>query len=1079
VAEAPQEWEEGDSADLGALLPSAPSRRAAGAASPFGPNYTIERYLASGGMGDVLLARDRADRRVVLKLLAARIAENVEFIERLREECRAMGALRRPRRVAGVLAFFAPGELPPEGVAIKPTEDRAWIERVHASPVLVMEYVPGPTLRERLGIAGRGRALSVSESLSLGCELAKAILELHRNDPPIEHRDLKPGNMKVTQGSVRIVLLDLGLARVCWEVPSIRSRRLRGEFQSESPSEAKPQGEGVGGSRPSTEASPLSGVPARDSPTEGPPARGLSFDYAAPEQLIGAPVGTPADVWAFACILIEMLTASPPFADGHAPKSPPKSPLKNLENDRDPPANELAWKRRLPASLPSPVVDLLEECLRISPGERPAIRKIVQRLEPFARARRAAASNISRSAERVPTGRGPDVAALCREIAGRRTPWILVEGLPGVGKSRIALAAAARCSSLLAHRPWVICHVEPTRAATTAEEIAADVLGSMQRIPRAASRIPDAVLTSHALDALCVVLGRRRAVLLLDGADGSVQALRGFLGALRDRAPETTVVLTRRAPLDLEDGARLPIHPLSLPGLLREPDLAAIERAPATRLFLEVARHARGSAPWIPGAAELASIARICRELGGMPWAIAATAAKAGDLSIESIEARLLPLLSTGAATSTPGSTAERLPESIWNLLSGPAQTLLARLSLFPREFSIQAAEAICWDPQGDPGMRAMVDGQPLVQSLWELSRLRVIRPVGHDRFRHVEPLRRHAAWTLALPQRHRRGGLEPFLSRSMNWFMALVERGLSIESVADSREREPWLLELDREMESIEGALEAAQDRPGAAQRLARAVIALRHYWWSRGPGRSAWGWCERAVARLSDLDEPTLRCDLLKAAAVVAMRCNRDDDSERLTRQALEEAQAANLLAVAAALHGNLAILMRKQERFEEARAEIESAQRLARRCAAFSVDLNSRILEAVIHKLTGDLVEARRRFDALLAELEERSHRTLLLSAMQNLGEIDVAQGRWEESRRRFAEAWRGQARPARMDRARAVLWIGISMALEAASPRSRQAGLRRIDAAEPLYRTSGGIADSWLTHWLNRAKGQVLS
>jgi non-specific serine/threonine protein kinase len=1072
VGETPWESEELESADFADLLPRALSRSSAEGAPLFGPLYTIERYLASGGMGDVLLARDRAERRVVLKLLSARYAENGEFIARLREECRAMGALRKPRRVAGVLAFFAPGELPSQGIAVKSAEDATWIARVHASPVLVMEYVPGPTLRKRLGPAGRGRALSVSESLSLGCELAKAIFELHRNTPPIEHRDLKPGNMKVARGGLRMVLLDLGLARVCWEVPSLRARR---EQEARAPSDA-PAGDpakgmsatakGGAGERIGREMTARERF-ARDASTLGPPAKGLSLDYSAPEQLLGAPIGTAADVWAFACILVEMLTGRPPFADSDLPAQ--------AVQDASHRAGIPAWRRSLPAALPKSVAELLQECLHVDPDQRPPIRKIVLRLEPFARARRTSASNIPRTADRLPTGRGPDVAALCREIASRRTPWILVEGLPGVGKSRIALAAAARCASLLAHRPWVICHVEPGKAASTAQELAAAVLSALQRIPRAAARIPDAVLSANALGALCVVLGRRRTLLLLDGADGPADALRELLSTVRDLAPETTVLVTRRAPLDLEDGARIPIDPLTLPDLQGDPEPMALQRAPATRLFLDVARAAQGSTTWSPGPAGLAAIARICRELGGMPWAIAAAAAKAGELSVEAIEERLLPLLHAGTASSPPGAASERLPESIWNLLSGPAQTLLSRLSLLPREFSIQAAEAICWDPQGSPGMQATVDGQPLIHALWELSRLRVIRPVGHDRFRHVEPLRRHAAWMLALPQRGERADLEPFLSRSMNWFMALVERGLCIEGVADSREREPWLLELDRELESIEGALETAQHRPGGAQRLARAIIALRHYWWSRGPGRAAWEWCARAVARLHELDEPTLRCDLLKAAAVVAMRCNRDQDSEALTRQALAEAEHAHLHAAAAALHGNLAIVMRKQERFAESRDQIHAAQRLARRCGARSVDLNSRILDAVIHKLSGDLVEARTRFDTLLAELGESGHRMLLLSAWQNLGEIDVAEGRWREARARFVAAWRGQPRPARMDRARAVLWMGISTALEPGSTHSRRAGLRRIDAAEPLFRTSGGIADRWLEHWLERARG----
>lgn len=979
-----------------------------------GPLYVLQRFVAEGGMGAVLQARDRATRPVALKIIGSKYAGDQEFLAHLRQECENLGALRDPRRVAAVLGFFGPGEIQRGLVTAEPSIDAAWIERVHTSPVLVMGYVPGPTLQELLRPKGKPRPLPVATALSLGVEVAKAIRELHANTPPIEHRDIKPSNIKIARDGRRAVILDLGLSRVCWEAH-----------------------------------------------TTGPPAVGWTLDYAAPEQLCGAPVGTPADVWAFGCVLYRMLTGVLPFdVDRTA------SPAATASDRAGPP---LDWRQRLPGTTPAPVRRLLERCFAPAPEERCSIRAAVLCLQPFAKAHDAAVLNIPTALRRTPTGRAALVNRLARELSSRRTQAVVLEGLPGVGKSRIALAAAARCASMLKNRPWIICHVEPSPGADRPETLATEVLAAMQRMPRIRWRIPDGVLAASALDALSVVLGRRRALLVLDGADGPPEGLRWFLRELAERAPETTLLLTRRSPLDYEGGAPFPVDPLRLPALDGVPSPGDLERTPATRLFLEVARSGLGGATWIPTAREIDAIAHICRDLGGMPWAIAAAASNVGRLSIETIAARLTPLVEH-APDATP---AQRLPATIWGLLDPAAQALLTRLSLFPREFSIDAAEHVCADPEAPTGPQAQVLGRPLLWALGELSRLRIIRPVGGDRFRHVEPIRRHAAWMLALPRGGTSGvgdAVEPYASRFLAWFLGLVERGMATGASPDPAVRESWFTQVDVDHENIDAALRLLQTRPEAASQLARSVIALHRYWWSRGSGERAWRWCQRALERRWELPDAVQRSELLKAASVAAMRCDQDQLAEALMLEALEEARRASLPETEAAVQGNLAILMRKRCRWDDAQRHIQAVHELAQRCRVPSVELNARVLEAVIRKLTGDLCESRRLFEGLATELGDARHQVFLLSATQNLGEIDVADGRLRDAVERFRDAWRGQPRAARMDRARAVLWIGIATALGGA----RTAGLRRIAAAVPLYRSAGGIFDPWLEGWLKRAR-----
>ena len=185
---------------------------------------------------------------------------------------------------------------------------------------LVMELVDGETLAQWLGTD----RMAVPEALGISRQIAAAFEAAHRKG--IVHRDLKPANVMVSsEGWVKV--LDFGLAKV-----------LSGEEGSAAPSEETEK-------------------------TRAPRALGTA-PYMSPEQLCGLETDWRTDVWAFGCVLFELVTGQRAFTG--------KSRTELVRAILD---AELSWSR-LPAELPAPVVDLLRRCLAKDAYLRPPMSHI-------------------------------------------------------------------------------------------------------------------------------------------------------------------------------------------------------------------------------------------------------------------------------------------------------------------------------------------------------------------------------------------------------------------------------------------------------------------------------------------------------------------------------------------------------------------------------------------------------------------------------------------------------------------------------------------------------------------------------
>ena len=224
----------------------------------FGP-YEIVAPLGAGGMGEVYRARDtRLERIVAIKVLPAQLARDPEFRARFEREARSISALNHPH--------------------ICTLHD---VGREGDVEYLVMEYLEGEPLSARLA---RG-PIPADEALGYAVQIADALDKAHRFG--IVHRDLKPANIFLVKGPTAsgpaiCKLLDFGLAKIG---PAMTSGVIETKLVTSPPGDA---------------------LTARGSMLG-------TFQYMSPEQIEGTDADPRSDIWAFGCVLYEMLTGKRAF----------------------------------------------------------------------------------------------------------------------------------------------------------------------------------------------------------------------------------------------------------------------------------------------------------------------------------------------------------------------------------------------------------------------------------------------------------------------------------------------------------------------------------------------------------------------------------------------------------------------------------------------------------------------------------------------------------------------------------------------------------------------------------------------
>jgi serine/threonine protein kinase/tetratricopeptide (TPR) repeat protein len=290
--------------------------------------YEIRSLLGAGGMGEVYRARDTKLERDV----AIKVLPETVVHDHDR--------LARFRREAQLLAALNH----PNIATVHGFEES---DDLHG---LVMELVPGQTLAERL-VTG---AIPADETVQICVEIADALDAAHQKG--ITHRDIKTANIMVTPEG-RVKILDFGLARLFADKDSASDPEAATLIKM-------------------TQAGAILGTPA----------------YMSPEQLRGEEADQRADIWAFGCLMYELLAGRPPFSGASI-----------AEIIAAVLTSEPAWGS-LPAATPTKVRDLLRRCLQKNRGSR---------LQDIAQAR----AELKGTLQAPATGRPQEGAAAIRSLA--------------------------------------------------------------------------------------------------------------------------------------------------------------------------------------------------------------------------------------------------------------------------------------------------------------------------------------------------------------------------------------------------------------------------------------------------------------------------------------------------------------------------------------------------------------------------------------------------------------------------------------------------------------------------------------
>jgi non-specific serine/threonine protein kinase len=808
--------------------------------------------IGRGGFGIVYRCVQVAlDRTVAVKVLTADLDENRE---RFLREQRAMGRLTGHPNIVGVLQV---GE----------TES--------GYPYLVMQYHRHGSLDARIRRYG---PRPLDEVLRLGVKMAGALETAHRIG--ILHRDIKPANILHTDYG-EPALSDFGIAH------------LTGGFKTATGT--------FTGSPAFTAPEILSG----DAPSQSSDVYGLGSTlfcaltgHAAFQRRVGEQVVTQ-----FLRIATE---SAPDLRDSGIPDGVAAAVEHAMSRDRHerPSAMRLGEElQELQARHGLPVDEMAlrgeaepdqpPQRIAVSVGSRRTLSNIPVELTSF-------------------VGRRAEMAELRKLLT--TYPLVTVTGIGGVGKTRLALRAAADMVGDFPDGVRLIELGELRDPSSVVDVVAAGL-----------SLRDDAVKPLN--EVLIDYLSPRTVLLVLDNCEQVVDAAAKLAETLLRSCPDLRILATSREGLGIAGEAVLSLSPLA---------------DDAVMLF---AQRAAAALPSFTLTEEnTATVAEICSRLDGLPLAIELAAARLRAMSPEQILDRLgdrYALLTRGGRQSPTRQQTLRWSVGWSYDLCTPAEQLLwERLSVFAGTFELEAAEDIC----GDDPLEDLLD---LLTSLVDKSILLRTESNRVVRFRLLDTLRDYGR-----EKNQETGRYLELRRRHRDWYRRLASD--AAEGWFSYRQID-WLQHVDREMPNLREALEfSLVDSSRAAAPMA---VDLSPFWVSRGWLGEGRRWLDRALAATP----PESTVQRVEAIFYASLLASLQGDVGVATDRAREVARVVERMAdpaahaLAAIADGFAALLGGDPDRAcRRLEAAVDRCPDLATRAAAL-------ILLARTHELRGDMVEA----------------------------------------------------------------------------------------------------------------------
>ncbi|WP_435590898.1 protein kinase domain-containing protein [Nocardia sp. bgisy118] len=829
--------------------------------------------IGRGGFGAVYrCTQAELDRVVAVKVLTADLDEDNR--ERFFREQRAAGRLTGHPNIVHVLHADVTG---------------------NGRPFLVMPYYPRSSLDARIRSDG---PLELQEVLRLGVKLAGALETAHRFG--VLHRDVKPANILFTDYD-EPTLVDFGIAHFA------------GGFVT---------GTGI-----------VTGTPA----------------FTAPEVVAGQSPSPATDVYGLGATLFAAITGHAAFE-----RRSGEQVVAQFVRITSEPVPDLREQ-----GIAADVSAIVERAMGSDPRSRPSAAELGEQLQasqrhhgfPVDEMALHTPSSAEHGAE--PGGKGTSPSRGSREprppesssgsgrpgrvpleltsFVGRRTELteaknslsaarlVTLTGMGGVGKTRLAVRVATDAQRDFADGV-VFVEIGEVRDESLLASIVAAALGLQDRSVR------------PLLDVLAEFLADRELLLVLDNCEQMVAGVAKLAESLLRACPGLRILATSREPIGLDGEAVLPVHPLAVPDPDRLP--RSLSRNDAMRLFAE--RAAAAVAGFELTDDNTVTIARICRQLDGLPLPIELATAWLRAMSPEQILQRLtdrFALLTRGRRGAPARQQTLRLCiDWSYDLCTPSEQRVWSQLSVFAGSFDLEAAQFVCgndsaaetlWDT-----IAFLVDKSILIReesgSSMRFHMLDTVRDYGQEKARqsgeYLEVCRRHRDWYQRLAFDANAG-------------------------MTSSRALE-WISRLNREQPNLRQALEfCVSDNPEAGIRLA---VALSSSWFFQGLLGEGRRWLERLLARCT-------------GAATV------------------DQAAAIYVASLMAAVQGDLPAVARL---VRDGRARVEQApDPLARAHIDFA--------DGVLALFGGDPSTARPYFEKAIRVYEERAEVPFRVDAVMFLG------------------------------------------------------------------------------------------
>ncbi|MEV4239644.1 LuxR C-terminal-related transcriptional regulator [Nocardia sp. NPDC049737] len=472
---------------------------------------------------------------------------------------------------------------------------------------------------------------------------------------------------------------------------------------------------------------------------------------------------------------------------------------------------------------------------------------------------------------RAETAEVKNLLATCRLVT--------LAGIGGVGKTRLALRAAANARRDFADGVWVV-ELADVHDPSMLVEIVAATLGLIDQSDQ------------PLLDVLVQFLSSREMLLVLDNCEQVIAASAELVETLLLACPNLRILVTSREPLDIAGEATVRVLPLAVPDPDLEPPLRGLPKYDAVTLFADRA------AAVVPGF-ELSednktTVARICSRLDGLPLAIELAAARMRAMSPEQILQRLTDryaLLTRSSRTApTRQQTLRWCIDWSYQLCTPPEQRMWARLSVFAGGFELDAAEQVCG---ADLASGTLLD---VLSSLVDKSIVIREEPDGLVRFRMLETMRDYGREKL-----QETGEYRELRRGHRDWYERLA---VDTEAGWISDRQLDLLARLDREQPNLREALEfcVSDASSESAEAGLRTAAALYLFWSFRGQYGEGRRWLDRTLShpdahsipdRVKALQTSTIMAavqgNLERAAVIVEQACTLAEQDPAPTTKAL----------------------------------------------------------------------------------------------------------------------------------------------------------------------------------------------